>query len=52
MNRFDIEDLYALIACGRIDLSKSITARYPLRSFNEALQRLAGKDSGVVRLVV
>ncbi len=52
MNRSDIEDLYALIACGRLDLSKSITARYPLSSVNEALQRLASKDSGIVRLVV
>ncbi len=52
MNRSDIEDLYALIAAGRLDLGKSISARYPLRSVNEALQKLASKDTGVVRLVV
>lgn len=52
MNRSDIEDLYSLIASGRLDLSKSISARYPLRSANEALQHLASKDTGVVRLVV
>jgi propanol-preferring alcohol dehydrogenase len=52
MNRSDIEDLYALIAAGRLDLTKSISARYPLRSANEALQQLASKDTGIVRLVV
>ncbi len=52
MNRSDIDDLYALIASGRLDLSKSITARYPLRSANEALRRLGRKGSGIVRLIV
>ncbi len=52
MNRSDIEDLYALISSGRLDLSESISARYPLRSANEALQHLASKDTGIVRLVV
>ena len=52
MNRSDIEDLYALIAAGRLDLTKSVSAHYPLRSVNEALQQLASKDTAVVRLVV
>jgi propanol-preferring alcohol dehydrogenase len=52
MDRTDIADLFKLIERGRLDLRSSITARYPLHRANEALQRLAGKDTGVVRLVV
>ena len=52
MDRNDIEDLYSLISAGRLDLSNSITERYPLSQVNEALQRLDSKDGGVVRLVV
>ena len=52
MNRRDIEDLYALIAAGRLDLSASISARYPLEKADDALRRLASKEGGVVRVVV
>ncbi|MEW6576469.1 MAG: hypothetical protein AB1408_08980 [Pseudomonadota bacterium] len=52
MDKRDIEDLLALIARGRLDLSRSITQTYALDEINAALTRLASKDSGVVRLVV
>jgi D-arabinose 1-dehydrogenase-like Zn-dependent alcohol dehydrogenase len=52
MDRRDIEDLFALVASGRLDLRRSISARYPLDRVNDALGRLAGKDQGVVRLVI
>ena len=39
MDRADIADLYTLIATGRLDLSASISARYPLAEANAALQR-------------
>jgi 2-desacetyl-2-hydroxyethyl bacteriochlorophyllide A dehydrogenase len=52
MDKRDIEDLFALIAGGRLDLSRSISGRYPLAEINEALSRLASKDTDVVRLVV
>jgi D-arabinose 1-dehydrogenase-like Zn-dependent alcohol dehydrogenase len=50
MDRADIADLFSLLAAGRIDLSGSISARYPLAESDAALRRLAGK--GVVRVVV
>lgn len=52
MDRADIEDLLALVAAGRLDLSGSISARYPLAETNAALQQLAAKTAGVVRIVV
>ncbi len=52
MDRRDIEDLFALIASGHLDLGRSVSARYPLAKVNDALSRLASKDQGVVRLVV
>lgn len=52
MDKRDIGDLLALIARGRLDLSRSITQTYALGEINEALMRLASKDAGVVRLVV
>lgn len=52
MDRADIEDLLALVAAGRLDLSGSISARYPLAEANAALQQLAAKTAGVVRIVV
>jgi len=52
MDRADIEDLYRLIATRRLDLSGSISARYSLERANDALQHLARKDDGVVRVVV
>lgn len=52
MDRRDIEDLFALVASGHLDLRRSISGRYPLENVNEAIGRLASKDQGVVRLVV
>jgi D-arabinose 1-dehydrogenase-like Zn-dependent alcohol dehydrogenase len=52
MDLSDIADLFNLIATGRLDLSASVSARYPLAEVNEALGRLASKDQGVVRVVV
>lgn len=52
MDKRDIVDLLALIARGRLDLSRSVSQMYPLADINKALDRLASKDTGVVRLVV
>lgn len=52
MDRADIEDLLALVAAGRLDLSASVSARYPLAEANAALQHLASRREGVVRIVV
>lgn len=52
MDRADIVDLLGLIAAGRLDLSGSISARYPLAEANAALQHLARKAEGVVRVVL
>ncbi|TAK51014.1 MAG: alcohol dehydrogenase [Betaproteobacteria bacterium] len=52
MDRADIEDLLALVAVGRLDLSASVSARYPLAEANSALEHLASKREGVVRVVV
>lgn len=52
MDRADIEDLFKLIAEGQLDLSHSVSARYPLEQANEALQHLASKKDGIVRVVV
>lgn len=52
MDRSDIEELYELISSGQLDLSDSISARYPLEQANNALQHLARKDESVVRVVV
>ena len=52
MDKRDIEDLFVLVAGGRLNLDRSVSARYPLSGINEALARLASKDTDVVRLVV
>ncbi len=52
MDKKDIADLFELVASGHLDLSDSISARYPLAKANDALQHLARKDVGVVRVVV
>ncbi len=52
MERSDIEDIFALITAERLDLSSSISARYPLEEADTALQRLATKEGGVARVVV
>ncbi|MCH7743748.1 MAG: zinc-binding dehydrogenase [Proteobacteria bacterium] len=52
MDKRDIEDLLTLVARKRLDLSRSISGRYPLLGVNEALHRLASRNTDVVRLVV
>lgn len=51
-HRGDLEEVYALVAAGRLDLSTSISARYPLADADAALQRLARREGDVVRIVV
>ncbi|MCA8868110.1 MAG: zinc-binding dehydrogenase [Rhodobacteraceae bacterium] len=52
MDKRDISDLMGLVTRGRLDLSHSVTATYPLAGINQALDRLASKQGGVARLVV
>lgn len=52
MDRRDIEDLLALVAAGRLDLGRSVSARYPLHRAADALNHLARKEVGVVRVLV
>jgi len=52
MDKRDIEDLFALVAGGRLNLDRSVSGRYALAGINDALARLASKDTDVVRLVV
>ncbi len=52
MNKADIEDLFSYVDKGELDLSKSVSAKFPLAEINEALHTLASKDVGVVRVVV
>jgi D-arabinose 1-dehydrogenase-like Zn-dependent alcohol dehydrogenase len=52
MDKRDIEDLLTLVARGRLDLSRSISATFPLTGINEALERLASRNTDVVRLLV
>ncbi len=52
MNKVDIEDLFAHIDKGELDLSASVSAKFPLSEINEALGMLARKDEGIVRIIV
>jgi propanol-preferring alcohol dehydrogenase len=52
MDKRDIADLLTLIARGRLDLDQSVSARYSLAEINDALGRLASKETGLVRLVI
>ncbi len=52
MNKQDIEDLLALVDEGRLDLSQSVSAKFPLNNVNDALATLVRKEVGVVRVVV
>jgi D-arabinose 1-dehydrogenase-like Zn-dependent alcohol dehydrogenase len=47
-----LEAVLDLLASGRLDLSASISERYPLDRVNEAVDRLRAKDGDPVRLVV
>lgn len=51
-HRADVEDLYSMIAAGRLDLSSSVSARYPLAEADAALRHLARREGDVVRIVV
>lgn len=51
-HRSDLEEVYALVASGRLDLSGSVSARYPLTEAPAALERLARREGDVVRVVV
>lgn len=51
-HRADLEEVYALAAGGRLDLSGSISARYPLAEAPSAFARLARREGDVIRLVV
>jgi Zn-dependent alcohol dehydrogenase len=52
MDKRDIADLFSLIDRGRLNLDQSVSARYSLAEINDALSRLASKETGLVRLVV
>jgi 2-desacetyl-2-hydroxyethyl bacteriochlorophyllide A dehydrogenase len=52
MDKSDIADLLTMIARGSLNLDQSVSARYPLADINQALGRLASKETGLVRLVV
>jgi len=47
-----LEAVLDLLASGRLDLSASISQRYPLDRVGEAVDRLRSKDGNPVRLVV
>lgn len=52
MDTADIVAVLELVAAGRLDLSGSISARYPLAAADGALQHLVGRAGGVVRVIV
>jgi D-arabinose 1-dehydrogenase-like Zn-dependent alcohol dehydrogenase len=47
-----LEDVLALVAAGRLDLSASVSGRYPLERVGEGVERLAAKEGSPVRLLV
>lgn len=47
-----LEALVRLLALGRLDLSESVSATFPLAEVGEAVRRLASKDGDPVRLVI
>jgi threonine dehydrogenase-like Zn-dependent dehydrogenase len=47
-----LEQVLDLLGSGRLDLSESVTATFPLESVNEGLSALSSKASAVVRNVV
>jgi len=50
--REDLKRLLNLIEAGRVDLSKSVTHRFPLREVNQALDVLRKKTGNPVRIVL
>ena len=47
-----LEDVIALMASGRLDVSASISGRLPLDRVNEGIDRLTSKEDAPVRIVV
>jgi threonine dehydrogenase-like Zn-dependent dehydrogenase len=50
--RRDLDHVVELVASGRLDLSGSVTGRFPLSAVNEALETLDRGESDHVRLVI
>jgi D-arabinose 1-dehydrogenase-like Zn-dependent alcohol dehydrogenase len=48
----NLEDVLALMASGRLDVSGSVSGRYPLERAQEAVDRLASKEGAPVRLLI
>jgi threonine dehydrogenase-like Zn-dependent dehydrogenase len=51
-DRKHLDDLVALLANGRLDLSASISDVIPLDEIEEGVRRLAEKDGDPVRIIV
>ena len=47
-----LEEVLALMAAGRLDVSGSISGIYPLEAASEAVRRLASKEDAPVRLIL
>jgi 2-desacetyl-2-hydroxyethyl bacteriochlorophyllide A dehydrogenase len=50
--RRDVDEVIGLVQSGRLDLSGSVTGRFPLAAVNEALEILERGESDHVRLVI
>lgn len=50
--RRDLDQVLGLVQSGRLDLSRSITGRFPLSAVNQALQTLDRAEGDHVRLVI
>jgi len=50
--RRDVDEVIGLVQSGRLDLSGSVTGRFPLSAINEALETLERGESDHVRLVI
>lgn len=51
-SREDLERVASLTGWGRLDLSQSVSATYPLSEIERALAHLTDRDSDVIRVVV
>jgi D-arabinose 1-dehydrogenase-like Zn-dependent alcohol dehydrogenase len=48
----EMEKIFSLIREKKVDLSRSVSARYPLEEINEGMLRMAKKEGNPIRLVV